>query len=53
MREFVKRQREAREYDEFLSRKVDASRASVKVGVGHASDEVEAMFAARRAVVTG
>lgn len=53
MREFVQRQREAREYDEFLSRKVDVSRASVKAGIGHANDEVEAMFAARRAVVTG
>jgi hypothetical protein len=53
MREFVQRQCEAREYGECLSRKVDASRASVKMSVGHPSDEVEAMFAARRAVVTG
>jgi hypothetical protein len=53
MREFVQRQCEAREYGEFLSRKADASRASVKVSVGHATDEVEAMFAARRAVVSG
>jgi hypothetical protein len=53
MREFVQRQREAREYDEFLSRKVDASRASVKAGIGHVNDEVEALFAARRAVATG
>ncbi len=52
MREFVQRQREAREYDEFLSRKVDAGRASMRAGVGHANDEVEATFAARRAVVT-
>lgn len=52
MREFVQRQREAREYDEFLSRKVDAGRASMRAGVGHSNDEVEAMFAARRAVVT-
>jgi predicted transcriptional regulator len=53
MREFVQRQREAREYDEFLSRKVDVSRASVKAGIGHVNDEVEALFAARRAVATG
>lgn len=52
MREFVQRQREAREYDEFLSRKVDAGRALMRVGVGHSNDEVEATFAARRAVVT-
>lgn len=49
MREFVQRQREAREYDEFLSRKVDAGRGSMRSGAGHANDEVEAAFAARRA----
>jgi len=53
MREFVQRQREAREYDEFLSRKVDAGRASMRAGVSHSNDEVEAIFSARRAVVTG
>ena len=51
MREFVQRQREARKYDEFLGRKVDAGRASMRAGVGHSNDEVEATFAARRAVV--
>lgn len=48
MREFVQRQREARKYDEFLQRKVDAARASMRAGTGHSNDEVEAMFAARR-----
>ena len=51
MREFVQRQRETREYDEFLGRKVDAGRAAMRAGVGHSNDEVEATFAARRAVV--
>ena len=51
MREFVQRQRETREYDEFLGRKVDAGRASMSAGVAHSNDEVEATFAARRAVV--
>ena len=51
MREFVQRQREAREYNEFVRRKVDAGRASMQAGVGHSNDEVEAMFAARRAAV--
>ena len=51
MREFVQRQRETREYDEFIGRKVDAGRASMRAGVGHSNDEVEATFAARRAVV--
>lgn len=52
MREFVQRQREAREHDEFLGRKVDAGRASMRADIGHSNEEVEAMFAARRAVVT-
>jgi hypothetical protein len=43
MREFVQRQREAREYDAFLSRKVEAGRASMRAGVGHANQEVEAL----------
>ena len=30
MREFVQRQRDAREYDEFLSRKVDIARSSMR-----------------------
>ena len=51
MREFVQRQRESREYDEFLGRKVDAGRASMRAGVGHSNDEVEATFAARRTAV--
>ena len=51
MREFVQRQRETREYDEFLGRKVDAGRASMRAGVGHSNEEVETTFAARRAVV--
>lgn len=51
MREFVQRQREAREYDEFLHRKVEAGRAAVRAGLGRSNDEVEVEFAARRAGV--
>jgi predicted transcriptional regulator len=51
MREFVQRQRAAREYDEFLHRKVKAARSSMRAGVGRSNDEVEAEFAARRARV--
>jgi predicted transcriptional regulator len=51
MREFVQRQREAREYDEFLHRKVEAGRVSMRAGRGRSNDEVEADFAARRADV--
>ncbi len=49
MREFVQRQREAREYDEFLRRKVEAGRSSMRAGLRRSNDEVEAEFAARRA----
>ncbi|EXI79231.1 MAG: hypothetical protein AW10_02505 [Candidatus Accumulibacter appositus] len=52
MREFVQRQREAREYDDFLRRKVEAARASMHAGTGQSNEEVEAEFAARRASVT-
>lgn len=48
MREFVQRQREAREYDEFLRGKVDAARSSMRAGLGRSNDVVEAEFAARR-----
>ena len=49
MREYVQRQREAREYDEFLLRKVEAGRASMRAGLGQSNEEVETEFAARRA----
>lgn len=52
MREYVQRQRESREYDEFLARKVEAGRASMRAGIGKSNDEVEALFAARRKAVT-
>lgn len=53
MREFVQRQREAREYDEFLRRKIEAGRASIQAGKGRANNEVEAEFAAKRAQASG
>ena len=49
MRDFVQRQREAREYDTFLRDKVEAARASMQAGEGRPDEEVEARFAARRA----
>ena len=51
MREFVRNQRTAREYDEFLRRKVEVARLSMRAGQGRSNDEVEAEFAARRASV--
>ncbi len=53
MREYVQHQREAREYDEFLHRKVEIARSSMRAGQGRSNDEVEADFATRRASVTG
>ena len=53
MREFVQRQYEAREYDDFLRRKVEVARSSMRAGRGRSNDEVEAGFAARRAKVAG
>lgn len=53
MREFVERQREARDYEAFLQRKVDTARASMHAGRGRSNDEVEAEFAARRARARG
>jgi hypothetical protein len=49
MRDFVKQQRQARDYDAFLEKKVEVARTSVLEGKGLGNDEVEAIFAARRA----
>ena len=49
MREFIHRQREAREYDVYLREKIEVARKSMRDGRGQSNDEVEARFAARRA----
>lgn len=51
MREFVKRQRDARDYDDFLHRKVEIARKSVRGGRGRPNEEVSAEFAGRRAAL--
>jgi hypothetical protein len=48
MREFVERQRAAREYQTFLGHKVELARLSVQAGRGRSDEEIEAEFAARR-----
>jgi predicted transcriptional regulator len=48
MRQFVQTQRESREYEAFLQRKVDVARTSMHSGNGLTNEEVEASFAARR-----
>lgn len=49
MRDYVKRQQEAVEYDAWLQAKVERSRASADAGRLISAAEVEAKFAARRA----
>ena len=48
MRGYIEQRRRAREYDEYLRRKVEAGRASMRAGRGRSNDEVEAEFATRR-----
>ncbi len=49
MREFVQRQRQAREYEEFLRGKVANAREQILAGDYASADDVEKRFAARRA----
>jgi hypothetical protein len=48
MRGYIEQRREAREYDDYLRRKVEVARRSMRAGRGRSKDEVEAAFAARR-----
>ena len=49
MRGYIEQRRQAREYDDYLRKKVEAGRASMRAGLGRSNDEVEATFAAKRA----
>lgn len=51
MREYVQRQRQAREYDEFLHRKVKLARTSMHIGKSKSNDAIEGEFALRRKAV--
>ncbi len=53
MREFVQRQHDQQEYDEFLRHKVEKARLSMNAGLGLSNEELEAEFAARRAQMLG
>jgi len=48
MRDYVEQRRQAREYDDYFRRKVEAGHASVRAGRMRPNDEVEARFAAMR-----
>lgn len=49
MRDFVQRQKQARDYDDFLRDKVALARAQIANGQTAAHEEVQARFAAKRA----
>ncbi len=51
MRDFIQRQREARDYDGFLRRKVQTARVQRDAGLHLANEDVEAEFAAQRAAL--
>ena len=48
IRDFIQRQREARDYDEFLRLKIEKARGLITAGLWRSHDEVEADFAAQR-----
>lgn len=48
MREFIQRQKNAREYEEFLRQKVELARDQIHSGLVISNNEVEADFSARR-----
>lgn len=48
MRGYIDQRRQAREYEDYLRRKVEAGRASMRAGRGRANEEVEAEFAEKR-----
>lgn len=49
MRDFIQQQQQAREYEEFVRKKVEAAQASMRAGRGIPNEVVEAKFAERRA----
>lgn len=51
MHEFIERQRQTRESDEFLRGKVDTARAQIASGQFDSDANVEARFAAQRATL--
>lgn len=53
MREFIERQRQAREFDAFLRAKVETAREQIASGQVGSSADVEARFSARRAALRG
>lgn len=53
MRDFIQQQQQAREYEAFVRKKVEAGRASMRAGRVRSDEEVRAEFAARRKQAKG
>jgi predicted transcriptional regulator len=53
MREYIRRQNENQAYDAYLAQKVERGRQSIRSGEGVDNEEVERLFAERRARVAG
>jgi predicted transcriptional regulator len=51
MREFVQRQQQTQEYDDYVRRKVEAARAQMNAGQHRSDADVAAEFAAKRAAL--
>jgi hypothetical protein len=51
MRDFVKQQRQARDYEAFLQQKVESARVSMQAGEGFSNADVEEIFASRTGAV--
>ncbi len=51
MRGYVEQDKEERDYAEFLRRKVEKARESMRAGLGRRHEEVEKEFAAKRAAL--
>lgn len=48
MRGYIEQRRQTREYEDYLRRKVEAGRASMRASRGRPNEEVEAEFAVKR-----
>jgi predicted DNA-binding protein len=53
MRGYIEQRGNARDYDDYLKRKVEVARESVRADRGRTNDDVEAAFAERRNQITG
>ncbi|GKX60239.1 CopG family ribbon-helix-helix protein [Leminorella grimontii] len=53
MRDYIQKQSESQDYDNYLAQKVEKGRQSIRAGEGVSNEYVERMFAARRENLAG